>query len=71
MLEITALQDRNIKTVMYVSETMSSLGPKISEIFPTELKKMCLLHYPKRKYVERTYKTLHFCKLPVRAPFLL
>ena len=46
-------------------------------------KKMCLLHYSKRKlvnrpqrmghvvYVKRMYKTLDFCKLPVRKYFVL
>ena len=32
----TALQCRNIKTVMYSSETISSLEPKIWNILPTE-----------------------------------
>ena len=36
----TALQGRSIKTVMYGSETISSLGPKIWDILPTELKKV-------------------------------
>ena len=36
----TALQGRSIKTVMYGSETISSLGPKIWDILPTELKKI-------------------------------
>ena len=72
----TALQGRSIKTVMYGSETISSLGPKIWDILPTELKKkLCLLHYSKRKfvngsqrivhvvYVKRTHKTLDFFKV--------
>ena len=79
----TALQGRSIKTVMYGSETISSLGPKIWNILPTELKKICLPHYSKRKfvngpqrivhlvYVKRTYKTLDFCKSPVRTYFIL
>ena len=79
----TALQGRSIKTVMYGLETISSLGPKIWDILPTELKKLCLLHYSKRKlvnglpkivhvvYVNCTYKTLDFCKLPVRTNFVL
>ena len=66
---------------MYGSETISSLGPKMWEILLTELKKMCLLHYSKRKfvngsqkmvhvvYVKRTHKTLDFCKLPARTLF--
>ena len=36
----TALQGRSIKTVTYGSETISSLGPKIWDILPTELKKI-------------------------------
>ena len=36
----TTLQGRSIKTVMYASETISSLGPKISDILPTELKRI-------------------------------
>ena len=40
----TMLQSRSIKTVMYGSETISSLGPKIWDILPTELKRICLLH---------------------------
>ena len=35
-----ALQGRSIKTIMYGSETISSLGPKIWNILPTELKKV-------------------------------
>ena len=73
----TVLQGRNIKTVMYGSENIYSLGLKIWDILPTELNNMCLLHYSKRKfvngphkfahvvYVKRTHKTLDFCKLPV------
>ena len=34
----TALQGRSIKTVMY--ETISSLGPKMSDIFPMEIIKI-------------------------------
>ena len=34
----TALQDRSIKAVMYGSETICSLGPKIYNILPTEFK---------------------------------
>ena len=73
----TALQGKSIKTAIYGSETISSLEPKIWDILPTELQKL-YLHYAKRKfvnvpqrnihvvYVKRTYKTLDFCKLPVR-----
>ena len=38
----TALQGRSIRTIMYGSETISSLGPKIWDILPTELKKNCV-----------------------------
>ena len=60
-----------------------SMGPKMWDILPTELEKLCLLHYSKRKfvngpqrivhvvYVKRTYKTLDFCKLPVRTYFVM
>ena len=79
----TALQGRSIKTVMYGSETISNLGQKRWDILPTELKKLYLLHYSKRKfvngtqrivhvvYIKCTYKTLDFCKLPVRTYFVL
>ena len=36
----TALQGRSIKPVMYGWETISSFGPKIWDILPTELKKI-------------------------------
>ena len=39
----TALQGRNIKTVMYDSKTASSLEPKIWDTLPTELKKSAYL----------------------------
>ena len=55
----TALQGRSIKTVMYGSETISSLGPKIWDILPTGLKKFCLLHYPKRKFVNGSERIVH------------
>ena len=73
----TALQVRSIKTVMYGSETMSSLRPKIWEILPTELKeimsptlfnkKICewgskIVHVV---YVKRKYRKMNLCKLPV------
>ena len=47
----TTLQGRSIKTIKYGSENRSSLGPKIRDIIPTELKKLCVLHYSKRKFV--------------------
>ena len=34
----TTLQGRCIKTVMFVSETISSFGPKTRDILPAELK---------------------------------
>ena len=34
----TTLQSRSIKTIMCASETISSLGPKICDILPMELK---------------------------------
>ena len=36
----TTLQGRSIKTVKYGSENISSLGPKIWDILPTELKQI-------------------------------
>ena len=36
----TTLRGRSIKTAMYGSETISSLGPKIWDILPTELKRI-------------------------------
>ena len=74
----TALHGRSINTVMYGSETISSLGLKNMGHFTTELKISCLPHYSKRKfvngcqrivhvvYVKRAYKTLDFCNLSVR-----
>ena len=38
----TTLQSKIIKTVMFGSETISSLGPKIWDILPTELKRICV-----------------------------
>ena len=58
----TALQGRSIKTVMHVPETISSsLGPKIWDILPTDLKKMCLLHYSKKKLLEWAPKNCPCC----------
>ena len=34
----TVLQDRSIKTIMYGSKSVSSVGPKIWDILQTELK---------------------------------
>ena len=47
----TALQGRNIKTVMYGSKNASSLEPKIWDTLLTELKKVSILHYLKIKLV--------------------
>ena len=47
----TALQGRNIKTVMYASKNASSLEPKIWDTLLTELKKVSILHYLKIKLV--------------------
>ena len=38
----STLQSRSIKTVIYGPETLSSLGPKIWDILPMELKKSCV-----------------------------
>ena len=46
----TTLQGRSIKTVMYGSETISSLGPKMWDNLPTELKFTLF----KKKTLERT-----------------
>ena len=48
----TALQGRSIKTVMYGSETISSLGPKILDILLTELKKIVSPTLFKKKICE-------------------
>ena len=78
----TTLHGTSIKTVMYGSETISSLGPKIRDILPTELKtlsptllKKKIRERPQRivyvVYVKCTYKILDFCKLRVRTYFVL
>ena len=36
----TTLQGRSIKTTLYVSETISSLGTKICDTLPTKLKRI-------------------------------
>ena len=61
----TALQGRSIKTVMYGSETISILGPKIWDILPTKFKKK---NVPptlfKKKFRELAQKNCpcHLCK---------
>ena len=59
----TTLQGRSIKTVMYGSETISSLGPKIWDILPTELKKIVSPTLFKKKIREWAPKNcpLHLC----------
>ena len=68
----TALQGRSIKTVMYGSETISSLGQKRWDILPKKRKfvngTQRIVHVV---YIKCTYKTLDFCKLPVRTYFVL
>ena len=54
----TALQGRSFKTVMNGSET--SLEPKICDILATELKKLCLLNYSKRKFVNGSQRKKHW-----------
>ena len=44
---------------MFDSETISSLGPKIWGILPTELKKLCLLHYSKWKFASGPQRIVH------------
>ena len=77
------LHGRSIKTVMYGSENISSLGPKIWDVLPTELKRIVSPTLFKKKFVNRLqrivhviyvkymYKTLDFCKLPVRTHIVL
>ena len=79
----TTLQGRSIKTVTYGSETMSSLGPKIWDILPTELKRIVSPTLYKKNipewvqsivhvvYVKRMYKTLDFRKLSICTYFVL
>ena len=58
------LQVRSIKTAMYGSETISSLGPKIWGILPTELKRIVSPTLFKRKIREWAPKNCpcRFCK---------
>ena len=55
----TALQGTSIKTAMCDSETISSLGPKIWDILRTELKKVVLLCYSKRKFAHGPQRIVH------------
>ena len=63
----TTLQGRSIKTIMYGSETISSLGPKIWDILPTELKKLSPTLF-KKKIREWTPKNCpcRICKMCVQ-----
>ena len=64
----TALQGRSIKTVMYGSETISSLGPKIWDILPTELKRIVSPTLFKKKIREWALKNCpcRLCKTYVQ-----
>ena len=63
-----ALQGRSIETVMYGSETISSLGPKIWDILPTELNKFVSPTLFKKKIRESVPKNCpcHLCKTYVQ-----
>ena len=74
----TALQGRSIKTVMYSQKLYLFWDQKYGTFYRRNLKKkMCLLHYSKRNFVnwpkrivhviyaKRRYKTLDFCKLSI------
>ena len=54
----TVLQSRSIKTGMYDSETISSLGPKIWVILPIEFKNIVSPTLFKKKICEQTSKEL-------------
>ena len=56
----TALQGRSMKTVMYGSETKSSLGPKIWDILPMELKEIVSPTLFKKKIRELAQRIVHF-----------
>ena len=63
----TALQGRSIKTVMHVPETISSsLGPKMWDILPTDLTKMCLLHYSKKNFLNGLQRIAHVVYVRLR-----
>ena len=65
----TTLQSRSMKTVMYGSETISSLGPKIWDILPTELKIILSPTLFKKKILEWTPKNCpcRLCKTYVQS----
>ena len=52
LINSTTLQGRSIKTVMYGSENISSLGPKIWDILSTEFKKIVFPTLVKKKIRE-------------------
>ena len=56
----TALQGRSMKTVMYGLETKSSLGPKIWDILPMELKEIMSPTLFKKKIRELAQRIVHF-----------
>ena len=64
----TAMQDRSIKTVMYGSETISSLRSKIWDILLTEFKKKCVSYIFKKKIREWAPKNCpcRLCKTYVK-----
>ena len=55
------LQGRSIKTVMYGSETISSLAPKIWDVLQTELKRIVSPILFKKKICEWTQKNCPCC----------
>ena len=57
----TTLQSKIIKTVMFGSETISSLGPKIWDILPTELKRIVFPTLFKKKINEWATKNCPCC----------
>ena len=77
------LQGRTTKTVMYGSETMSNLRPKVWDILPTKLKRIVSPTLFKTKIPEwapmncprrlcKTYvQNIGYLKLPVRTYFVL
>ena len=62
------LRGRSIKTVMYGSENISSLGPKIWDVLPTELKRIVSPTLFKKKICESAPKNCpcHLCKTCVQ-----
>ena len=62
------LQGRSIKTAMYGSENISSLGTKIWDVLPTELKRIVSPTLFKKKIRESVPKNCpcHLCKTHVQ-----